>query len=62
MGCRDEDSILEHDKKEGKWPDGGAGVSEKLWINADRGGEGKYGQLHAGHRLHCLGRTRRILS
>jgi hypothetical protein len=36
MECRDEDSILEHAAEEGKWPVGGAGVSEKLWINRDR--------------------------
>jgi hypothetical protein len=24
-----------------KWPDGGWGGSEKLWINEDRGGEGR---------------------
>jgi hypothetical protein len=42
MGCRDEDSILEHGGEEGKWPVGGEGVSEKLWITPDRrGGERK---------------------
>jgi hypothetical protein len=35
MDVGNEDSILEYDREEWKWPEGGAPALENLWINKD---------------------------